>query len=154
MWDLGSDQFGKFLSTVQRSFKVMFDLPYATHRYFYEAITNSQLVALMVRRRLISFTKMIENSPKIAPKFLLDTIRWDARSVTGANIRRLCLEQDVQDISEVEISRDDRYQPVPDQDQWRVRVLQDLIEYRNGFVDLDDFNNFEVTNMVDYVCID
>ena len=53
----------------------------------------------------------------------------------------------------MEIARDDRYQPVPDQDQWRVRVLQDLIQYKNGFVDIEDFNTLEINNMIDNICV-
>ena len=50
LWDLSSPSFSKFMSTVSKSFKILFDLPYATHKYFYEAITT-QHAALIIKKR-------------------------------------------------------------------------------------------------------
>ena len=70
LWDQGSDEFGKFMSTIQKSFKIAFDLPYATHRYYYEAITKTQHPLLIIRRRFLNFIEMIRKSKKETPKKL------------------------------------------------------------------------------------
>ena len=80
------------MSTISKSFKLMFDLPFVTHQYFYEAITASQHAALLIRKRFVNFIKMINRSHICAPKKLHQHVKNDVRSVTGLKIRQLLLE--------------------------------------------------------------
>ena len=58
----------------------LFDLPYATHKYFYEAITTTQHAALIIKKRFVNFVEMIRKSNKVAPKMLLQHVE-NVRSV-------------------------------------------------------------------------
>ena len=154
LWDFGSDEFGKFMSTIQRSFKIMFGLPYATHRYFYEAVSKSQHASLIIKRRYVSFIKMIQNSKKTAPKYLLDKIKDDVRSVTGSNIRRILLEFNGDNILDVDINKTFVYQPVPENEKWRINMLNDLINLKNGIFEIDFMNGHELSTIINYICND
>ena len=77
LWVFSSKSFGKFMSTIQRSFKIMFDLPYETHRYFYEVVTATKHPTIIVKRRFVNFLSMINQSNKVAPKLLLQHVQCD-----------------------------------------------------------------------------
>ena len=77
LWVFSSKSFGKFMSTIQWSFKIMFDLPYETHRYFYEVVTATKHPTIIVKRRFVNFLSMINQSNKVAPKLLLQHVQCD-----------------------------------------------------------------------------
>ena len=76
-------------STYNRSVKIMFDLPWATHRYFIEPLTGDAHVSRLLLRRYLSFISKVELSKKSPLKILLGIARSDVRSVTGSNLRRI-----------------------------------------------------------------
>ena len=147
LWDFQSESFQKFMSTIQRSFKIMFNLPYETHRYFYEALTDTQHAVLQIKRRFLNFIRMIQQSKKEAPKILLEIIQYDVRSTTGANLRNLMLEQEALIIEDLKIDKRQRMFPVPDDDQWRVGVASEVIDALNGLAVIDEFN-FDMSNTI------
>ena len=96
--------FHKFMSMIQTSFKIMVNLPYVTHRYFHEALTDTQHAVLQIKRRFLNFIGMINQfkKPRICKnaleifselQMLLELIQHDLRSTTGANLRNLILYQ-------------------------------------------------------------
>ena len=125
----------------------MFNLPYETHRYFYEALTDTQHAVLQIKRRFLNFIRMIQQSKKEAPKILLEIIQYDVRSTTGANLRNLMLEQEALIIEDLKIDKRQRMFPVPDDDQWRVGVTSEVIDALNGLAVIDEFN-FDMSNTI------
>ena len=119
------------MATISKSFKLMFDLPYATHRYFYEAITTTQHAALIIKKRFVNFVEMIKQSNKVAPKMLLQHVENDVRSVTGSNIRRLLLENNKTALWDIEF-KGSIQNPVPEGDVWRIGVAFESIDNLNN----------------------
>ena len=64
-----------------------FDLPFNSHRYLIEAISNHPHLKRILILRFMSFLKQIQKSSKSIPKQLLNLIWKDTRSITGSNIR-------------------------------------------------------------------
>ena len=93
----------------------LFDLPYATHKYFYEAITT-QHAALIIKKRFVNFVEMIRKSNKVAP-MLLQHVENDVRSVTGSNIRQLLLENNKRNLSDIKFKGQVLLHPVPAGDE-------------------------------------
>ena len=107
LWDLGSSEVEKLESTYNRSVKIMFDLPWATHRYFIEPLTGDAHVSRLLLRRYLSFISKVELSKKFPLKILLGIARSDVRSVTGSNLRRIMLlsgKQSMDDLKNVDIA--------------------------------------------------
>ena len=153
LWDFNSKSFGKFMSTIQRSFKIMFDLPYDTHRYFYEAVTATKHPSIIIRTRFVNFLKMINQSNKVAPKLLLQHVQSDVRSVTGSNLRSLFLEYDTMDLSDVEPQlKSCTLIPVPEVEKWRIGVLLDAIDNLNDICSIEDFDKAMTIDIINYVC--
>ena len=152
LWDFSSPGFSKFMSTVSKSFKILFDLPYATHKYFYEAITSTQHAALIIKKRFVNFVDMIRKSNKVAPKKLLQYVEHDVRSVTGSNIRQLLLENNKRNLSDIEF-KGRVLHPVPAGDEWRIGFAFDSIDILNNIKFVPDFDKANVKQMLNDICI-
>ena len=79
------------MSTYNRSIKIMFNLPYATHRYLLEPLSGLPHVSRVLVKRFIAFIDKIRNSSKPALKHLLEIVEQDVRLTTGFNLRYIML---------------------------------------------------------------
>ena len=102
------------------SFRVMYDLPLQTHRYFVERITRKPHARSMI---------MILKSKKKALKTVFGIIRRNVNSVSGRNLRKLMFMTGKTNISE--LSSDDiintEYKSVPIDEEWRIGMLEELM---------------------------
>ena len=105
----------------------MFDLPYATHRHLIEPITGHSHVRLTLASRFLGFMDQIKKSQTIIPKMLLSHIQCDVRSTTGYNLRKIMLQTDKLNVSE--LRKDDisklKYHPTPVEDKWKENMVND-----------------------------
>ena len=91
---MGSKAVEKLESTYNKSVKMMFDLPWATHRYLVEPLTGKPHVSRLLVKRYLSFISKIDLPLKTPLKTLMEIAKQDVRSVTGANLRRIMLQQE------------------------------------------------------------
>ena len=84
LWKLGSKEIVKMESTYNRAVKIMYELPWATHRYLIEPLSEVPHLHRILTKRYISFMKMIMNSGKTALIHLLDVVKSDVRLTTGS----------------------------------------------------------------------
>ena len=149
LWDLKSPSFCKYMASIQKSFKIMFSLPYATHRYFLEAVTCTQHAALIIRKRFLGFLNMIEKSSKNAPLELLQILRNDVRTITGSNIRAIKLEFNESNLEKIQINKDMVMYPVPEHELWRVGFVHEiLLSQLQPLQPADDENDNDIQNEV------
>ena len=141
------------MSTIQKSFKVAFDLPYATHRYYYEAITKTQHPVLIIQRRFLNFIEMIRKSKKDAPKMLLEHIQSDVTSVTGSNLRNIMLDLDEATIASIDIKKTDVHVPVPEADTWKVKMVSEIIDTLNNELEIDNLEKQNLEEILETLCI-
>ena len=73
-------------STFNRAVKIMFDLPWATHRYFIEPLIESPHVSRIVASRYLSFIAKIKKSVKYNVRQLLELTKRDTRTTTVHNL--------------------------------------------------------------------
>ena len=155
LWDLTSPSFSKYMASIQKSFKLMFSLPHATHRYFLEVVTCTQHAALIIRKRFLGFLNMIEKSCKNAPSELLQIIRNDVRTITGSNIRQIKLEFNESNLDKIRIHKDMVMYSVPDNEMWRVGFVHEILQSQlRPLQSADDEIDKEIQNEVlNYFCI-
>ena len=46
-----------------------------------------------------------------------------------------------------------KYHPVPTKEKWKVDVLKELIENRDGSLVIEGFDEEELSQMINYLCI-
>ena len=154
LWGLGSKEMGKLESTYNRSVKLMFNLPLPTHRYFVEPLTEQPHLQKLLFRRYLAFISRIENSAKRPLRTLLRLSRKDLRTTTGRNLRLLMIllgKNSVDDLSVDDIDSLE-YHTIPENEAWRVGLLQELIAVRENKCEITGFASEELDDILDHVC--
>ena len=83
LWDLFSQSMRSFESTFNRSVKMMTDLPFETHRYFFESLLGTPHMKLRILKNYLTFIKSIKMSSKQVLRHLYTISSSDVRSITG-----------------------------------------------------------------------
>ena len=91
LWKIDSPEYRKILSTFNKSVKIMYDLPWATHRYFLEPLIRTNHVSRTLVKKYLSFIASIRKSVKPNLRQLLQIIQNDTRSTTGYNLRTIMM---------------------------------------------------------------
>ena len=108
----------------------------------------------MLMKRFLSFLDQIEKSKKVLPKKILKLVKKDARSTTGANLRKMMLLLDkvqVEDITKKDVDNF-KYAEVPPNDAWKVGIVKEIIDVRNSSLEVENFVDEELNEILEYVC--
>ena len=92
-------------NTVNTSFKIIYNLPYATHRYFVQSVSGKIHTKIILMKRFLGCIAQIERSPKKHP-----LIRHGTRRTTGSNIRNIILLLDKASIDEIRLNDIDNFE--------------------------------------------
>ena len=132
----------------------MFDLPYDTHRYFVQPVSNQPHVRNLLLQRFFGFLSQIEKSPKLLPKALLKVVRNDVRSTTGSNLRNILLLTDKSNVDDLKINdvKTLIYSPVKNENLWKIDIVRELIDVKAGQKHVEDFSEEELQNILEYIC--
>ena len=71
----------------------------------------------------------------------------DVRSTTGANYRGIKLLAGETAIDKVD------YYKVKKEDEWKVKIAADLIDIREGFSEVEGFQQKEMSELLDSICV-
>ena len=153
LWKVGSKEYEKVLSTYNRSVKIMFDLPWATHRFFIEPLTGNHHVSRILVRRYMSFIEKIKKSSKSTLKQLLDVVKDDVRLTTGHNLRTIMMLTNKNTIEELNVGNVDfDYYKVEENDDWKVKIAKELIEIRSGDLEVPGMEVEELKEILEFIC--
>ena len=128
------------------SARVMLDLPRNTHRYFVEPLTKTHHVTKSIWNRFIRFISSVAKGKKRTLRRVLDAIKNDVRSTTGKNIRYLRLKSVNFSLKDLNVY-ENPYKEVPENERWRLSMIEELINTK-----IDQFNEKEIDEIVEYVC--
>ena len=155
LWNLFSCDAIKMESTWNRSVKVMFDLPYETHRWLIEHVFGNQHLRKILIQRFLNFITQIKKSSKSIVKLLFNNIKLSVRSTTGYNLIAIMKETNKVNINQLDDIRggDIEYHPVKNDDRWKVSVIKECIDVKFGRLDVDGFSADELEEICYYLCI-
>jgi hypothetical protein len=154
LWNLFSREMEMLEKTWNTSFRVMYNLPRETHRYFVEPISRKPHARNMILKRFLRFTELILKSNKSSLIRVFKMIRRDVQSVTGNNLRKIMImtgKSDIEDLCAKDISKVE-YAPVPLEDKWRIDLLNELIDVKYGNSMVENLNNDEIDDLIQFVC--
>jgi hypothetical protein len=145
----------KMESTWNKSVKVMFDLPYATHRWLIEPVSGSTHLRRFLINRFLNFVKQINKSSKFVTNLCLSTIQYDVRSITGYNLRKIMIETGKTDINQHNDVRTDdiEYHPVRNEDKWKISVIKECIDVKFGNLSIEGFSSEELEEICSHLCV-
>ena len=154
LWKIGSKEYDKVISSYNRSMKIMYDLPWETHRYFIEPLTGLTHVSNTLLNRYISFIRKLKTSKKQSVKELFETACCDVRTTTGHNVRWIMSVHDVYTMDKLlNCSKIDfEYQKIKEEDNWKISCLRELLEIREDRMSLSGFENEEIDALIALIC--
>ena len=154
LWDLFSREAKMIENSWNVSFRIMFNLPRTTHRYFVEPISKMTHIKFTIMKNFLNFLKQIQNGSKTVAKVLLNIVKNDVRSTTGSNIKGILQMMNKESISQINISeiRDQTFAEIPVGSEWRIPVLEELLSVRDGNSEMENFTNKDIQNMIDFIC--
>ena len=133
----------------------MADLPFATHRYMIEPVTNTRHMKIKLLRDYLSFIERIKKSKKPVLKQLYDLAKSDVRTTTGSNLRNILLLTDLNDVDDLHpgLVNSLQYHMVEEKEQWRVNMVKELINIKQGVTVLPDvWSTEELESILTLLC--
>ena len=46
-----------------------------------------------------------------------------------------------------------RYHPIQEEEQWKISILQELVEAKNRNLEIENFNAVEIDEMLEFLCV-
>lgn len=131
----------------------MLGIPRDSHRYFIEPLSDTQHIMFSLFKRFVKFVDNIASSKKLVLRNMLSIVKYDCRSNTGHNLRKMMLL--VNKTSVDDLTKDDFknqiYNEVPHGDEWKVGLAKEIIEVVNGNMDIETFNDAEINEIFHYI---
>ena len=112
----------------------------------------------MLTSRFVTFYKSLVASKKKPVRFLARIMEADQRTVLGRTLSKLLAlsglrNQEFDRLSASLLKRKMVYQEVPTDEKWWVPACRELLELRQQKLDLPGFENDEIQEMLDYICV-
>ena len=154
LWNLYERESNMLYNTWSVSVRKMFRVDRKTHRYLIEPMSRMQHIKSALRQRFIGFMKRLASSRKSVLRHAFKVFSKDCRSTTGANVRNILLESgavlfeqlSMSDIRRIEFHR------TPTEEQWRISVINDLINIRDGMDDDIGWTKDDINETLEYLC--
>ena len=136
------------------SFRIMYNLPYSTHRFFVQPVSGKTHIKRVLLERFLGFLTQIRNSRKKLPSKLFGVVCRDTGSITGSNLRKIMLLQGKHTIEEISVTElsSFEYHPVEPGDQWKIGLVRELLEIREENFVVENLRTDEVEDILEYLC--
>ena len=155
IWNLFSPGAEQMVGSYNRSIKCMLQLPLATHRYMLEPLSGEKPAMAILADRFLSFMDSIEKSDKLAIKMLRKEAMKDVRSTTGANYRGIMMltgESSIYKVNRKSLEKMKVYE-VKDENLWKVNIAADLLNIRDGIMEIDEFEKEDMAALLHNICV-
>ena len=156
-WNLFSKGAQKFFSTYNRSVKVMADLPYETHRYLIEPVTEQQHISLTLIRDYLNFIQKVKNSSKQVLRQMYCVAKADARTTTGSNLRNILLLTNLSNIDDLQpgCMENIKYHEILESEKWRISLIKEAIDIKYGNTIMPEGWTYqEFDDIIKFACSD
>ena len=108
----------------------------------------------MLASRCVSFYETIEASSKLCIRFLSNLYKTDLNTVLGKNFFSIANDCSVNpsDLSKMLVKKQMKYFDVPLEHEWKVPVLQELLNTRMNNLYVEGFDDYVITEMINMLC--
>ena len=153
LWNLYGREANMFYNTWSTSIRKMYRVDRRTHRYLIEPLSEMEHIKRSILKRYLGFTEKLSTSRKTVVKNVFRVIGSDCRSSTGSNRRNLLLECGGDSIllTKKDVERT-KFQEIPPGEEWRVSIINELVEIRDGSLAPIHWNRNEIDEMLTYLC--
>ena len=154
LWNLYSKEVDRIFKSWNVTVRNVFNLPFTTHRYLIEPISACLHPKVFLSSRYVKFLNSLTTSHKVSVRFLANLVKDDNRTLTGKTLSRICAEMNLtrDSLTPASIKRNMVYFPVPPGQEWRTDLLLELLNTRNGTLQINNFGNEELTMVINQLC--
>jgi hypothetical protein len=154
LWNLFERESRMLVNTWSTSVRKMFRLNRRSHRYLIEPISGMQHIKQALIQRSIGFMKRLSSSRKGVLRNAFGIFRNDCRTTTGSNIRNIMLESKTYQFEQLSMNdlRLVKFHPAPPEEQWRIPVIKDLLDIRDGISDGIGWDKEDVDATLEFLC--
>jgi hypothetical protein len=141
LWNLSSEEHQKLNRSWNTVIKMVWDLPFATHKRFLESMTSVPHLQSTLQGRYIGFVENLRKSEKNQLQVLVNLCHQDQSSNTGQNIAFLmdAYESDTLNslINKKHNIKKHRINPLEEGEEWKIEMLKELSLAKLGFLETD-----------------
>ena len=94
-WSFNSEEVLKFGRTWNTNLRILFNLPWDTHCWIMEELSDGRHLRQMIFSRFLKYIRSVAKNKRQSLSSLYNLIKDDVRSSTGANIRTILLDTHV-----------------------------------------------------------
>ena len=152
LWDLFGIEALRLEKSWNVSQRIMLGIPRNSHRYFIEPLSETKHITFSLLKRYIKFVDSIESSKSVLRKMLF-IVRRDCRSNTGQNLRKLMKiagKTRIDDLKKGDFD-DLVYNEIPIGQEWKIRLAEELIDLKNGMMDIKILTSDEINEILTYI---
>ena len=151
--DLYSSEVTRIFSSWNGPSRNVFKLPWTTHRYLIEAVSCSSHPKTMLCSRLMRFLETLKICTKSIVRYLASLVQDDRRTLMGRTLTKFAFDSNVERGSlTTRIIRKMRYSTPPLDEQWRVPLLRELLDVRDGRAAIPGADPQHIDHMISEIC--
>ena len=146
--------FGKEAIRLEKSWnvsqRIMLGLPRNAHRYFIEPLTNTKHIKYSLFRRYIKFVEGIESSEKSVLKKVLMAVKYDCRSNTGKNLRKMMKLTGRSSVDDLKVNDINKliYSEIPEGEVWKIILAEEIMDVKSDNLSVDNFTIDEINEIL------
>ena len=151
LWNLFSVESLRLEKSWNISLRKMLHLPYNSHRYFMEPISNTRHILTSLYSRFVKFVEKLKLSKKTALQTMLNNTMYDCQSNTGRILRRIMLKIGKNSVNNISTSdiHNIVYNEIPNGSEWTIGLVKEII---SGQFVVPGFDRHEIYDILNYVC--
>ena len=110
----------------------------------------------MLASTCVSFYETIKASSKLCIRFLSNFCQNDLNTVLGRNLLSIANDYSVNpsDLCKMVVKKQMKYFDVPLEHEWKIPVLQELLNTRMDNLYVEGFDDYVITEMTNMLCIE
>lgn len=150
---LYSDEVTRIFSSWNVTVRNVYNIPWTTHRYLIEGVSNSVHPKTMMCSRLVKFLECLKSCSKGSVRYLVNLVYNDRRTLTGRTVTKIARDCDVERSTLCSsIAKSLVYRAPPLEEEWRLPLLKELLDVRSGHGQIPGVVLDEVNVMINNIC--
>ena len=153
LWDLYSKEVIRIFSSWNVTVRNIFKLPRTTHRFFIESVSDCAHPKTMMYTRYLRFQESMKSCSRLCVRFLVNLVSDDRRTLMGRTLEKMSNECLVsRELLTSSVARNVRYFIPPPGEEWRIPLLAELLDARDGRAEIMGTDAADVEFMINEVC--
>ena len=156
LWDYTGQSIERMYTTWNRLIRNLWNIPNTSHRYLIEHISASSHLKSVLYKRYLTFVQSLKQSKKKCLSELSKIVIMDHGSITGQDLSMIAKDAGLDTFRIMNMSPNAvadllEFAPVPENCEWQVNLIKELLEIRSGGLVVENISSEEIQNLINFV---